>query len=161
LGGALVEEEQQLPDSHSRAVLAQAGVEGEGQTEGTDGYRIKEGGREPLKKKPTKGQKPLLKVGWWAALTLKPDVAPRRCYVGQIQAISDDGIRITLVDWISGLAGGYDFYIPHRNIESALVCTEEQDFKGLGDHAGKWQTNMDEKDKTPSTENAESSATPK
>jgi hypothetical protein len=114
-----------------------------------------------LKKKPTKGPKPLLKVGWWAALNLKPDVAPRRCYVGQIQAISDDGIRITLVDRISGLADGHDLYIPHRNIESALVCTEEHDFEGFGDDAGKWQTNMDEKDKTPSTENADGLARPK
>jgi hypothetical protein len=114
-----------------------------------------------LKKKPTKGSKPLLKVGWWAALNLKPDVAPRRCYVGQIQAMSDDGIRITLVDRISGLAEGHDLYIPHRNIESALVCTEEDDFEGFGDDAGKWQTKMDEKDKTPSTENADGSATPK
>ena len=110
-----------------------------------------------MKKKLTKGQKPLLKVGWSAALTLKPDVAPLRCYVGEIQAISDDGMRISLVDRISGLAGGYDFYVPHRNIESALVCTEEHDFEGFGDHAGKWQTNMDEKNKTPSTENGEGS----
>ena len=114
-----------------------------------------------MKKKLTKGQKPLLKAGWWAALNLKPDVAPLRCYVGQIQAMSDDGIRITLVDRIRGLADGYDLYVPHRNIESALVCTEEHDFESFGDHASKWQTNMDEKDKTPSTENADGSATPK
>jgi hypothetical protein len=46
-----------------------------------------------LKQQPPK---PLLKVGWWGVLTLKPGVAPLRCYLGQIQAISDDGIDITL-----------------------------------------------------------------
>jgi len=40
----------------------------------------------------------LLKVGWWVALTLKPNVAPLRSYVGQIQAVDAEGIRITLVD---------------------------------------------------------------
>jgi hypothetical protein len=49
-----------------------------------------------LKKQTTKTQKPPLKVGWWGVLTLKPGVAPLRCYLGQIKAISDDGFRITL-----------------------------------------------------------------
>jgi hypothetical protein len=90
---------------------------------------------------------PLLKVGWWAALTLKAGVAPLRCYVGQIQALDTEGVRITLVDWFSGIASGYDFYVPHRNIESALVCTEQHDLDGFGERAGKWQAQMDPEEK--------------
>jgi hypothetical protein len=95
-----------------------------------------------VKRQSSKAARPLLKPGWWVALTLKPGTAPLRCYVGQIQALSDDGIRLTLADWFSGMATGYDFYVPNRNVESALVCTEEHDLKGFGDHAGKWQTAM-------------------
>jgi hypothetical protein len=108
-----------------------------------------------VKKQTSKQPQPLLKPGWWVALTLKPDTAPLRCYVGQIQALSDDGVRLTLVDWFTGMAAGYDFYVPHRNIESALVCTEEHDLKGFGDHAGKWQTNMGPKEKEPISEHTE------
>jgi hypothetical protein len=70
-------------------------------------------------------------------------VAPLRCYVGQIQAIDSDGMRITLVDWFTGMAANWDFFVSHRNIESALVCTEEHDLKGFGDAGGKWQEQMD------------------
>jgi len=44
------------------------------------------------------GTLPLLKPGWWVALTLKPDTAPRRCYFGEIQPVDDSGITITC-DW--------------------------------------------------------------
>jgi hypothetical protein len=84
----------------------------------------------------------LLKPGWWVTPTLKPDTAPMRCYVGQIQALSNEGIRLTLVDWISGMADGYDVYVPHRNIESALVCTDKHDLKGFRDASSHWQNDM-------------------
>jgi hypothetical protein len=105
-------------------------------------------------KKPTSNRQTLLKVGWWVALTLKPDTASLHCFVGQIEAISDDGIRLTLVDWFDGMPTGYDFYVPHRNIESALVCTDKHNLKGFGDEAGRWQKMTEPKD----TENNELSA---
>jgi hypothetical protein len=82
------------------------------------------------------------KQGWWVAVTVKPGTAPLYCYVGQIQAIDSQGIRLTLVDWITGGAAGWDFYVPHSNVESALVATEEHDLKAFGDAAGKWQESM-------------------
>ena len=51
-------------------------------------------------------------------------------------------LRITLVDWLSALIAGYDFYVPHRNVESMLVCTEDHDDSTFGDHAGPWQVKM-------------------
>jgi len=85
----------------------------------------------------------VLKVGWWVALTLKPNVAPLRCYVGQIQAMDAESIRITLVDWFSGMAVGWDFFVPRANIESALVCTPGHDLKAFGEAAGKWQDRVE------------------
>jgi hypothetical protein len=95
----------------------------------------------------SKNEKSLLKPGWWVALVLKPDTAPLRCYVGQIQAISDDGIRITLVDSLTGMPAGYDLYAPHRNIESALVCTDVHDVRGFGDLAGNWRAGLEPNNK--------------
>lgn len=85
---------------------------------------------------------PTLKVGWWAAITLKAGTAPLRCYVGKIEAVDAESMRLTLVDWISGMAAGYDFWVPRRNIESMLLATEEHDLDGFGEHAGGWQTEM-------------------
>jgi hypothetical protein len=90
-----------------------------------------------------KERKPMLKVGWWVALTLKPNVAPLRCCVGQVQAIDAEGIRITLVDWFTGMAADWDFFVPRSNVESILIATEEHDLKMFGDAAGKWQQQMD------------------
>ena len=80
-------------------------------------------------------------------MTLKPDTAPLRCYVGQIQALDADGMRLTLVDWIVGAAVSWDLYVPHRNIESILIRTDEHDLKGFGDAAGKWQERMEAQSK--------------
>ena len=49
-----------------------------------------------------------LKIGWWMAANLKPGIAPLRCYVGQIEAIDELGLRMTLVDWLTGSATSYD-----------------------------------------------------
>jgi hypothetical protein len=88
-----------------------------------------------------------LKPGWWVAVALKPGTAPLRSYVGQIEAIDARGMRLTLVDWLIGTASGWDLYIPHGNLESALVATEKHDVKAFGEAAGKWQTQMEEQGK--------------
>jgi hypothetical protein len=80
-----------------------------------------------------KGKDSLLKVGWWVVVTLKPDTAPLRCYAGQIQALGPEGMRITLVDWITGTAVSWDLFIPQANIDSILVCTDQHDPKAFGE----------------------------
>jgi hypothetical protein len=87
----------------------------------------------------TKKITPTLKPGYWVAATLKPGTAPLRCYVGQIQAIDEKGIRLTLIDWITGMATNFDLFIAHESLESALVATGEHDLREFGERAGKWQ----------------------
>jgi len=94
-----------------------------------------------VKAKAVKVQ-PVLKPGWHAAVTLKPGTAPLRCYVGQIQSVDEKGVRLTLVDWMLGAASSWDLFVPHHNIESMLIATEDHDLKQFGDAAGKWQTKM-------------------
>ena len=81
----------------------------------------------------------LLKVGDWVAITLPKDTAPLRCYVGQIDAMGDRGVRLTLIDWMTGDAQGFDLFVRWENIESALVCTDEHNETLFGDAASKWQ----------------------
>jgi hypothetical protein len=83
-----------------------------------------------------------LKPGWWVAVTLKPDTAPLRSYVGRIQVVDAQGIRLTLVDWFTGGASGWDLYIPHSNLESALVATEDHDIEGFRDASAEWSNRM-------------------
>jgi hypothetical protein len=70
-----------------------------------------------------------LKVGWWVALVLKPDAAPSRSYAGRIQAIDERGLRITLIDWFTGMAARFDLYVPLASLESALVATPDHDVR--------------------------------
>jgi hypothetical protein len=84
-----------------------------------------------------------LKIGWWAAVTLKPGAAPLRCYVGQIQAIDAQGLRLTLVDWVSGMPASWDLFVPHSSLESALVATDRHDVERFGDAATKWQEQVE------------------
>lgn len=87
-----------------------------------------------------------LKTGYAVALTLAPDTAPRRCYVGQIEAIDLHGIRITLIDWLLGSFCGNDLFVPWSNIQSAYISTEKHDLTMfLGTDAPRWQENMDER----------------
>ena len=68
-----------------------------------------------------------LQVGYAVALTAKEGVAPFRCYVGQIEAIDQRGVRLTLMDWFAGAFTGNDLFVPWSNIDSCLVCTENHD----------------------------------
>lgn len=80
-----------------------------------------------------------IETGMWIALTMAANSAPLRCYVGEVQAVDDCGVRITLIDWIVGAACGYDFFAPWAQIVSALVATSEHDLSGFGKEAARWQ----------------------
>ena len=85
---------------------------------------------------------PTLKPGWWVAVVLKPGAAPLRSYVGQIQTIDAQGMRLTLVDSFTGYPSNWDFFVPRASLESALVCTDQHDSNQFVDAAGKWQEAM-------------------
>lgn len=84
-----------------------------------------------------------LEPGYIVALTLKPDTAPLRSYVGQVQAIDERGVRLTLVDWFVGSFSNWDLFVPWTSITSALVATPDHDTANFGDAASAWQTRMD------------------
>jgi hypothetical protein len=86
---------------------------------------------------------PTLRPGWFVAVVLKLGTAPRRCYAGQIQAVDDQGLRLTLVDWVVGSATSWDLFIPRASLESALVAASEHDLRQFGPMVGKWQAAMD------------------
>lgn len=83
-----------------------------------------------------------LRVGFWVALTLKPDAAPLRCYVGVVQDVDDSGVRITLVDWLTGEPSGHDFFAPWSSVTSALVATPDDNLDSWSDAAKRWQAAM-------------------
>jgi len=76
---------------------------------------------------------------FWIALTLREGTAPLRSYVGQVQAVDANGVRLTLIDWVTGSASGYDLFVPWSNIEAALIATPEHDAKGFGERAAEWK----------------------
>jgi hypothetical protein len=92
---------------------------------------------------------PTLDVGYWVAVVLPPGTAPLRCYVGQVQAVDAQGIRLTLVDWLVGMADDFDLFVPWRHLESAFIATPEHDLSDFGRRAGQWQDAMMPEAATP------------
>lgn len=84
---------------------------------------------------------PMFKVGWLVTVTMKLDTAPRRCYTGEIQALNSRGIRLTQLG-VMDRAEGFDLYVPYRNIDSALVATDEHDQYEFPDRARQWSEGM-------------------
>ncbi len=82
--------------------------------------------------------------GYWVALTLQEGAAPLRCYVGRVQAVDEHGVRITLIDWLTGTATDWDFFASWSVITSALVATPEHHLEDFGKSASKWQKRCDE-----------------
>ena len=85
---------------------------------------------------------PTIDVGYWMAVVLPPDTAPSRCYIGEVQAVDAHGIRLTLIDWMVGMADDFDVFVPWRHIESAFIATPEHDLQEFGRRAGHWQEVM-------------------
>lgn len=83
-----------------------------------------------------------LEVGYVVALSLVEGAAPLRSYVGQIEAIDDRGIRLTLIDWIAGRPDSWDLFVPWESITAALVATESHAVNEFGDPAADWQGAM-------------------
>lgn len=65
-----------------------------------------------------------LAPGWAVAVALREPVSGLACWVGEIQALDERGLRLTLVDWIIGSFTGWDFFIPWDNVVAVKVATE-------------------------------------
>lgn len=73
-----------------------------------------------------------LEGGQLVVLALK-NISPP--YVGQVQELSEYGVRITLIDWIAGDFVGFDFFAPWTSIQSAIVATNEHSLEEFIDYA--------------------------
>jgi hypothetical protein len=89
-----------------------------------------------------------IKEGHLVALALIPGIAPRKCYIGLVKAADEYGIRINQTFWDNDLddirGSTEDIFIPWININSMLVCTEEEPAKRfVRDRAKKWQAEVE------------------
>lgn len=80
-----------------------------------------------------------VRPGYMAALVLRKDAAPLRCYVGEVQDVDEHGVRLTLVDWFVGTPSGWDFFVPWESITAALVATSDHDLDRFRDAAADFQ----------------------
>lgn len=102
-------------------------------------------------------QEESLVPGYWVALCLRPNTAPQRVYVGQVQAVDRRGVRVTLRDVITGGAHGYDFFAPWSSIASFIVATPEHDVERFHIVAETFQAAMER----PSAKTPPVAATPR
>ena len=51
-------------------------------------------------------------------------------FVGEVQAVDNRGVRLTLIDWFVGSFSGWDVFVPWLEIKEAWIATPEHD-KGL------------------------------
>jgi hypothetical protein len=90
-----------------------------------------------------------LEPGYLVALTLQGDAAPLRAYVGEVQAVDERGVRLTLVDWLVGSFCSWDLFAPWDQITSALIATPEHDVARFEQPASRWQSEMGRRDEEP------------
>ena len=89
-----------------------------------------------------------IRVGYLVALALIPETAPRNCYIGLVKAADEYGIRINPAYWDNDLddirGSTADIFIPWININSMLVCTDEEPAKQfVRNKAKKWQAEVE------------------
>lgn len=91
-------------------------------------------------------EKATLYKGNIVAITLRPNSAPLRSYVGEVQSVDQYGVRITLIDYVIGKAVGFDVFVSWPEITSCLVATEQHSLdKGGNDEFLSWVSKMNEK----------------
>jgi hypothetical protein len=66
-----------------------------------------------------------LEQGWGVAIILKQPVNESACYVGEVQAVDDLGIRITAMDWLVEEPVGMDWWFPWSAIAAIEVSTDK------------------------------------
>lgn len=88
---------------------------------------------------PEVGDARTLQIGFWLAIAVLPGTGQNPCIVGQLQALDERGLRITLVDWIGGRADSWDYFVPWAHIGSMLVCTPAHSLELFGEDAAAFQ----------------------
>jgi hypothetical protein len=75
---------------------------------------------------PTSSTKNVVEVGWGVAVILRQPVNELACYVGEVQAVDEHGIRIRIsaTDWLIGEAVGMDWYFPWSDIAAMEIFTD-------------------------------------
>jgi hypothetical protein len=68
----------------------------------------------------------LFEPGWVVALMTDWPTGVK-CYVGEVQAVSDIGIRLTLVDWFSGGFEREDIVVPWGHMIGSAVWTDQHE----------------------------------
>lgn len=89
----------------------------------------------------------VIKAGYVVSVGLIPGKAPHNCYIGLVKAVDEYGIRITPAIWDADLddirLSAEDVFVPWVNINSMLVCTEEEPAKRVvRDKAPTWQAEV-------------------
>ena len=94
------------------------------------------------------GKPTAVKAGFYIAVGLVPGTAPRCCYIGQVQAVDEYGVRINPVEWEEKLDVVHvhteDMFFPWVNISSMLVGTEHQpERRFVRDRGPAWQAEFE------------------
>jgi len=84
-----------------------------------------------------------IEKGYWMALTTTPHSGPSLTYVGQVQAIDEHGIRLTLIDWPTRTAAGHDLFVSWKNLRASLIGTAKHDVNLFLESAEQWQEIID------------------
>jgi hypothetical protein len=67
----------------------------------------------------------VIEAGWGVAIILRQPINGLACYVGEVQATDERGLRVTLIDWISGTFTGMDWCFGWADIAAMEVCTDQ------------------------------------
>lgn len=93
----------------------------------------------PVKSVPTNN---VLEPGQWVLAFLEEETAPWPAVLGEIQATGDVGFRLTLVNWQTKEADGFDFFVPWSCLLTCLVATPQHNVDVFRELAFEMQMNL-------------------
>lgn len=77
-----------------------------------------------------------IEPGHWVALAMTSTaVGGYRCWIGQVQAVDEHGVRLTQADGATGRPSGFDVYAAWPSIAGALVATKDHFLDQFGDES--------------------------
>jgi hypothetical protein len=71
---------------------------------------------------------PVLRAGWWIAVTVTRGVFPLTSYVGRIEAVAPEGVRLMLAEQAIGAPTGQ---ARHQNISTAVDLIRDLRRRGI------------------------------
>lgn len=83
-----------------------------------------------------------IEPGQWVLIFLQDSIAPWASVCGEVQAVDDNGIRVTIIDWSTRKSEFWDFFVQWVDIRSVIIATPQHDIEQFKEYALEMQMRL-------------------